>query len=83
MRLHVRVRLERRRPPTTFVSAAEHFVPEVDVCANRDVSGWVDRREGVKWHIPAGQIVSVDADTARVLEVKGYAEVIQRKEHHE
>ena len=59
-----------------FVPVEKVFQPQVQVRALHDLNGWADREGGVKWHIPAGRLGMLDADTAREFQVKGYVEII-------
>lgn len=68
-------RREKERP-IKFVTPAEAFQPQVEVIAKKDLSGWVDRRRRVKWHIGAGSRGFMDEPSAREFQAKGFVEVI-------
>ncbi len=71
---------QRRREmaqPIEFVTVERAFSPQVKVRATRDVSGWVDRRRRVKWHLGAGRMGYLDAEKAREFQVKGYVEILK------
>lgn len=70
---------KRRRAlqPVTFVPVEQAFKPQIKVRATRDLNGWVDRDRKVKFHIGAGRIGFMDADTAREFKAKGYVEIVE------
>jgi len=65
-----------RLKPVTFVTVEEVFAPQIKVRATRDLNGWADRKQSVKWHLPKGQIGCLDEPTAREFQIKGYIEII-------
>lgn len=59
--------------PITFAPVQRVFKPQREVTITRDLSGWVDRRRRVKFHLPKGWHGYIDAETADQWIVKGYA----------
>lgn len=50
-----------------------NWQPQVQVTFTRDVNGWLDRDQCVKWHFSAGSTHMVDEQHAVEFIVKGYA----------
>ena len=50
-----------------------NWQPQVEVTFTRDVSGWLDQAEGVRFHFQAGKSYHVDEQHAVEFIVKGYA----------
>jgi hypothetical protein len=63
--------------PVTFVPVSRAFKPQIKVRATRDLNGWADREQKVKWHIPTGSIGCIDAETAREFAAKGFVEILE------
>lgn len=66
----------RKLEPVRFVPVERAFKAQVKVRATRDISGWADRRQRVKWSIGKGRIGCLDADVAREFQIKGYVEIL-------
>lgn len=68
----------KRRPfkVVRFVPVAKVFKPQIKVRALKDISGWVNRDQGVKFQIGYGRIGYLDEETARVWQAKGYVEIL-------
>jgi len=66
----------KRIQPIRFVAVEHVFKAQIKVRALRDISGWADRAQGVKYAIGYGRIGYLDEDTAREWQVKGYVEII-------
>lgn len=50
-----------------------HWSPQVEVTFTRDVNGWLDRDNRIKWHFAAGSTHYIDEQHAVEFIVKGYA----------
>lgn len=50
-----------------------NWQPQVEVTFTRDVNGWLDHDQRVKWHFAAGSTHLVDEQHAVEFIVKGYA----------
>lgn len=57
--------------PVTFQPI--NWQPQVQVTMTRDVNGWLDRDQRIKWHLAAGTTHLVDEQHAIEFIVKGYA----------
>ena len=57
--------------PVTFQPV--NWAPQVRVTFTRDVNGWLDRDQRIKWHFAAGSTHMVDEQHAVEFIVKGYA----------
>lgn len=62
--------------PVRFVPVERAFKPEIRVRALHDLNGWVSRKDRIKWEMSAGQIGTLDIDTARAFQVKGYVQIL-------
>lgn len=68
----------RELKPVTFVPARIAFKPEVLVQVHdKDINGWVDKRERVKFELPAYRKLALDRDTARIFAAKGYVTILK------
>jgi hypothetical protein len=71
---YAHVRNQQRRAalkPITFQPV--NWQPQVKVKFTRDVNGWLDRDQRVKWHFAAGSTAMIDEQHAIEFIVKGYA----------
>ena len=57
--------------PVTFQPT--HWQPQVRVTFTRDVNGWLDRDQNIKWHFAAGSTHMIDEQHAVEFIIKGYA----------
>ena len=72
--LSARVRNQQHRQamqPVTFQPA--RWAPQVRVTYTRDVNGWLDHDQRIKWHFAAGSTHMIDEQHAIEFIVKGYA----------
>lgn len=58
---------------TAITFAAVNWQPQVRVTFLRDVNGWLDRDQQIKWHFAAGTSHLIDEQHAIEFIVKGYA----------
>ena len=71
---YARIRRHQHREalkPITF--QAVDWQPQVQVTFTRDVNGWLDRDQNIKWHFAAGTTHLVDEQHAVEFIIKGYA----------
>ena len=66
-------RYRRDRSPT-FVRPQDAFTPQVEVTMTRDVNGWLDRKQGLKWSLQKGRSYLIDEQRAAEFITKGYAQ---------
>ena len=56
--------------PITFQTV--NWQPQIQVTFTRDVNGWLDRTNQIKWSFRTGQTVMIDAEHALEFIIKGY-----------
>jgi len=64
---------QRREALMPIVFEPVDWQPQVAVTFTRDVNGWLDHDNSVKWHFPAGSTAMVDEQHAVEFIIKGYA----------